>query len=90
VRAASWVPVSELRVFLGGELLRTEPVEPGSQLDVLLDFEADTFVTLEVTGEPSPTYQAVLPGFTPLAFTNPIFVDANADGRWAPPGLTTR
>jgi hypothetical protein len=87
VRAASWVPVSELRVFLGGELLRTEAVEPGSQLDVLLDFEADTFVTVEVVGEPGPTYQAVLPGFTPLAFTNPIFVDADADGRWTPPGL---
>jgi hypothetical protein len=87
VRAASWVSVSELRVFLGGELLRTEPVERGSQLDVLLDFEADTFVTVEVVGEPGAAYQAVLPGFKPLAFTNPIFVDADADGRWAPPGL---
>jgi hypothetical protein len=90
VRAASWVSVSELRVFLGGELLRTEPVERGSQLDVLLDFEADTFVTVEVVGEPGPAYQAVLPGFTPLAFSNPIFVDADADGRWTPPGLQAR
>jgi hypothetical protein len=87
VRAASWVPVSELRVFLGGELLRTEPISRGSQLDVLLDFEADTFVTVEVVGEPGPVYEAVLPGMTPRAFTNPIYVDADADGRWTPPGL---
>jgi hypothetical protein len=87
VRAASWVPVAELRVFLGGELLRTEPISRGSQLDVLLDFEADTFLTVEVSGEPGPVYEAVLPGMTPRAFTNPIYVDADADGRWTPPGL---
>lgn len=23
----------------------------------------------------------------PMAFTNPIWVDANGDGRWDPPGL---
>ncbi len=86
--AASWVPVSWLRVFLGGELLRTERIEAGSEIDVLLDFEADTFVNVEVSGEPGPVYEAVLPGFTPLAFSNPIFVDADADGRFTPPGLT--
>jgi len=31
----------------------------------------------------------LLPGGVPLAFANPIFVDADADGRWLPPGLPT-
>ena len=31
--------------------------------------------------------KAVLPAFTPLAFTNPIYVDADGDGKWNPPGL---
>ena len=32
-------------------------------------------------------YLAVAPGGTPLAFANPIFVDADGDGSWQPPGL---
>ena len=27
------------------------------------------------------------PGFSPFAFTNPIFVDADEDGQWTAPGL---
>jgi hypothetical protein len=29
----------------------------------------------------------VLPGFFPLAFSNPIWVDADRDDRWTAPGL---
>jgi hypothetical protein len=40
-----------------------------------------------VEGPARGLYAELLPGFTPFAFTNPIFVDADRDGRWSAPGL---
>jgi hypothetical protein len=48
--------------------------------------ERDAFV-FEVEGETGGTYAAVLPGYTPFAFTNAIYVDADRDGQWRAPGL---
>ena len=62
-------------------------IAPGARLEIPLRFDADGFVTVEVEGEPDETYAAVAPGFTPFAFTNPIFVDADGDSRWTAPGL---
>ena len=46
--------------------------------------------TVEVEGDPMTgargVYPAVAPGFTPFAFTNPIFIDLLGDG-FDPPGL---
>ena len=58
-------------------------------MEVPLAFEADAFVTVEVEGSPGTNsiYTQVAPGYTPFAFTNPIFVDADGDGDWTPPGL---
>ena len=41
---------------------------------------------IEVEGPVGPLYAVVAPGFRPFAFTNPIFVDADGDGRWTAPG----
>jgi hypothetical protein len=87
VQAASWIPVSTARIYVNGFLAHALPVAAGERLAVPLRFERDSFVTAEVEGSPSETYTAVLPGFKPLAFTNPIFVDADADGTWTPPGM---
>lgn len=66
---------------------------------VELDLERDAFLTLEagapldVLAPATPTgdYASVVaPGFVPAAFTNPIWVDADADGRFAAPGLPAR
>ena len=43
-------------------------------------------MTVEVEGDPTGVYAELLPEFTPFAFTNPIFVDADGDGRWTAPG----
>ena len=60
-------------------------------MTVPLEFASDSFVTVEVQGDPlgedAGRYRAVAPGFTPLAFSNPIFVDADGDGAWTAPGL---
>ena len=52
-----------------------------------MDFERDSYLVVEVEGPPAGDFAAVLPGFTPLAFSNPVFVDADEDGQWSPPGL---
>jgi hypothetical protein len=49
------------------------------------EYDRDAFVTVEVEGSPDALYSARLPGFTPFAFTNPIYVDADRDGKWTAP-----
>ena len=69
---------------------------------VELDLERDSFLTLEA-GAPLDAAPAawaashagdyadvVARGFVPAAFTNPIWVDADGDGRFASPGLAPR
>ncbi len=84
-QAAPWVPVSRVRVYVNGVVEHEAPLERGSLIGFPHRFESDAFVTVEVEGEPDETYAAVLPGFTPFAFSNPIFVDADGDGVWSAP-----
>jgi hypothetical protein len=86
-RAAPWVPVSRLRVFLNGELAHDGAAPRDGRASIPLAFERDAFVTVEVEGEPDALWNDLLPGYVPFAHTNPIFVDADGDGSWQPPGL---
>ena len=47
----------------------------------------DSVVVVEVMGPATPVYAKLLPGLEPIALANPIYVDADNDGRWQPPGL---
>jgi hypothetical protein len=85
VAAAPWVPVSRVRVFVDGVLAHESEVDADATIAFPHRFARDAFVTVELEGEPSEIYAARLPGFTPFAFTNPIFVDADGDGRWTAP-----
>ncbi|MFP6607348.1 MAG: hypothetical protein VCC19_12305, partial [Myxococcota bacterium] len=87
VRAAPWVPISRLRVWWNGAAIHQGDITPGTPIELPLRFEQDGFVTLEVSGEATGDYAVVVRGFVPLAFTNPIFVDADGDGRFSAPGL---
>ena len=87
VRAAPWVPVRELRVYVNGVLAERRELAVPAVEEIPLHFAEDAFVTVEVVGEPEGLYATLLPGFRPLAFTNAIYVDAEADGSWTPPGL---
>jgi len=87
IDTAPWVPVAEARVYVNGVLAERRPLEGPAELLFPLHFPSDAFVTIEVEGKPSGAYAAVLPGFIPFAFTNPIYVDADRDGRWTAPGL---
>jgi len=79
-RAAPWVGIDELRVYVDGHLVRTLPMAAGESVRLPLSFAADSFVTVEVSGPVTPTYEDVAPGYEPLAFSNPIFVDFDGNG----------
>ena len=85
VHAAPWIPVTQIRVYVNGQL--THEAEASQAMTVWFphEYDRDAFVTVEVEGEPDAIYAARLPGFTPFAFTNPIYVDADNDGKWTPP-----
>ena len=89
VRGASWIPVSEARVYVDGALRERIAITRGETRELALEFAADAFVTVEVEGraEKGSIFAALAPGFTPFAFSNPVFVDADGDGRWRAPGL---
>jgi hypothetical protein len=87
VEAAPWIPVSTLRVYVNAALARELPIAAGETRELDLQFERDSFVTVEVLGEADASFAALNPEFASFSFTNPIFVDANRDGHWSAPGL---
>jgi len=96
VDAASWVPVDEVRVLRNGEVVHASPEREGS-LDLAL--ERDAFLTLEagapldvdpeawIADHPGPYTEVIAPGFVATAFSNPVFVDVDGNGRFDAPGL---
>jgi len=107
VRTTAWLPVEEVRVYVGGKLARTvsvkqETTDPYSdkqtvhRVEVPLSIERDTFVVVEAGDSVERLLDAtphsgplgrLFPAVRVLAFTNPLLVDADADGDWTPPGL---
>jgi hypothetical protein len=87
VEAAPWVPVAEWRAYVNGELVHRAPIQSGEIASLPLTFTKDSFVTVEVEGPAEGLYRDALPEFTPFAFTNPIFVDVDGNGRFDAPGL---
>jgi hypothetical protein len=85
VHAAPWVPVAKVRAYVNGRLAHETEASQGMTVWFPHTWDRDAFVTVEVEGEPDAIFAARLPGFTPFAFTNPIFVDADGDTRWTPP-----
>lgn len=90
VSSAPWIDASTLTISVNGKALRDFPVANGEVVAFKLGFEKDSYVTVEVSGDPGEDYVVVYPEFKPYAFTNPIYVDANSDGVWTPPGLAVQ
>jgi hypothetical protein len=72
----------------GNEIMDIELNDSGI-FSIPLKFIKDSFITIEASGPAGENYQAVYPGFFPYAYSNPIYIDANGDGVWTPPGLET-
>jgi hypothetical protein len=95
VTAPGWLGISNVRVWVDGEPRAELDVSQVKKIGALSRFHhvveisvpSDTFVI--VTARAEGTLAEVLPGTTiqPHGFTNPVFVDADGDGRltFAPP-----
>jgi hypothetical protein len=68
-------------------LRKSRKVSAGEVYSETIHLRRDSVVVVEVMGPATPVYAKLLPGLEPIALTNPIYVDADGDGRWQPPGL---
>jgi len=97
VRAADWIPVEELRVIVGGEVVHRESLASASGVtrfsgNVTVDVpETDSFIVVECGASleniaagafPQERFAEIYPGVQPIAFTNPFLVDRDGDGSW--------
>ena len=74
-----------------GKVLRFNRAIPLEGIDDDSFLHVEAGIRLDANGDPlSPglltTVQTVVPGVEPISFTNPIFVDRDANG-YTPPGL---
>jgi len=103
LRAPSWIPVHELRLVRDGRVAERIQLSgqasvggPHTDETFVFDLDAtrDTWLLAEA-GWPEARddhrvgglYAEVAPDYVPLAFTNPVRIDADGDGRFTPPGL---
>lgn len=87
IYSADWARAETLRVQVNGVTTQEFQLPTDGAFSLPMNFSQDSFVTLEAIGEAGEIYQAVYPGFFPYAYSNPIYIDANGDGAWTPPGL---
>jgi hypothetical protein len=102
VQAAPWIDARRLEVFVSGER-RGKPIEitppkNGQPLDwkrsIDLQVRSDAYVVVLVRGEtplePVIAHREGGQQPTPLAITNPIYLDQNLDGKYTPEGAANR
>jgi len=99
VQSAPWVSVDEVRVIINGERKKILPVKaPREQIlkledRISLNIQNDSYIAIEVIGNETlyPVVQSRLKrdgykyGPLPYALTNPIFVDADGNGKFDSP-----
>jgi predicted metal-dependent phosphoesterase TrpH len=92
VRAAPWVSVSRVIVYVGGKIERTFEVAKSEAVERFrmvydLQVQKDTHAVVRVEGD-TPLTPVVggsgAPAITPLALSNPIFLDVNGNGKYDP------
>jgi hypothetical protein len=91
VLAASWIDTDTVEIWANGEMVAEGALAAGGKgpgrgrLGVRLPVPRDTWIVAVVRGD-EPLAE-VLPWtkLVPFAFTNPVFVDADGDGRFTAP-----
>ena len=97
VQAPDWIPVDEVRIIVNGEVVYRESVPqtdnvnrysktvnvalPSTDSYIVVECGA-TLENIEAGILPQGTFAKIYPNVQPLAFTNPIFVDRDGDGKW--------
>lgn len=92
VQAASWVDCDRVRIVVNGDIVHELPV-PDTRSVLRLDarhtlrLARDSWVTLLVEGDDpmDPIVHTQTRPIRPLAVLNPIWVDADGDGKWTSP-----
>ncbi len=103
IYAAPWVPLDEVRIYANGRQVGLYPIEAAADevlrfnREIPLALHEDTWLLVEtsisrkkdylVPQPPGGLYNIIAPGFVPLAFTNPIFVDIDGNGQFDPTGI---
>ncbi|NND82539.1 MAG: CehA/McbA family metallohydrolase [Gammaproteobacteria bacterium] len=87
LRRADWVSVETLAVQINGQSVKTWQVGAQTEFELPINVNEDSLITVEAEGPASPAYSAIYPDINPYAFSNPIYIDADADGEWQAPGL---
>lgn len=88
VESPSWMPLTKLTIYQNGEAVKEiplketkEPVKFNDKVTVEVAKDSWFFVAAEGTESLAPVY----PEAQPYGFTNPIYVDANGDGKFDAP-----
>ncbi len=95
VEQAGWVEADEVRLVVNGTIVAREPLPSEGRHDwsVPLELTGDSWVIAEAgvpvdrpatPVKPDSPYGRIAAGHQPLGFTNPIYLDADADNRWVP------
>lgn len=87
IYSVDWAKANNLKIQMNGKQILDLKLNDSGIFSVPLEFNQDSFITIETSGKAGENYQAVYPGFFPYAFSNPIYIDADGDGVWTPPGL---
>lgn len=92
IQAASWVDVDRAKVWINGELAAELPVGAARtkvrlEQTVTLPLERDAWVVVCVEGDDAlvPLLPNTADRHLPRAVTNPIWIDADGDGKWTSP-----
>jgi hypothetical protein len=91
VLAASWIDTDTVEIWANGELAAESALAGGGgaalrgRLSVRLPVPRDTWIAAVVRGDEPLTEVLPWTRLTPFAFTNPVFVDADGDGRFTAP-----
>lgn len=91
VEAAPWIDITELQIIMNGKVITTIPIQDKQEVRrydavITVPIERDSWILALVRG--SRGLHPVVPGkgekaVLPFAITNPVWIDADGDGRFS-------